>query len=220
MKKLHIGTWARMVSAKLTRKKRSTTVAEIKAELAEDAKKATIPKSKEESDERLKEMMAKVRTMARSIEEPDSRTAKRTAILEMILPKVINLAEGSDFVANDEAKEWAFACGEILGMLAALSITTEFMEGAIEEVSRDAKDYARQVDRSIAGITKHKKPSSTPEDATPSLNDATSAQTLHMIADLRAQARLESDKAVAAAMRSMADKMERELKEGKKVDAA
>lgn len=147
----------------------------------------------------------------------------RVVIAEMVLPKVFYTAKGDDplkgrRVNHKEAKAYAFACGQIAGLLAGLSLQEPAIDGALDEVLARAKEDAR---RTIKILNKHGfhgvplngapvKEDSGVSPAAQAKQDETTAA-LAMIDDLERQAAAEKDLAHAAALRVMASNMKREL---------
>lgn len=132
-------------------------------------------------------------------EEEGDDVAQRSALAELILPKVLIVGDDglTKDVNHDAAKEWAFACGHIIGLLAGFSLQEDVLDGAIDEICRAAKRQAKDSHRRLL--------SSGLITAEPSHQGQLAA----MIEDLEKQAAIETDLASAAALRSMAASMRR-----------
>lgn len=136
----------------------------------------------------------------------------RLELAQLILPKVLDSDSNGHIcgVKHDLLKEYAFALGHMVGLLAGLSLKEHALDGAVESVMSEAKANAHRTHEVLvrAGITK---PDSGPEHRQPQTQAQNVTQQLSMIADLERQAEGESDAATKAALRAMADGMRREL---------
>lgn len=141
----------------------------------------------------------------------DPGAVARAELAALILPNVCLV--GGTTINHEEAKKWAFACGEMVGLLAGLSLQEGAINGAIAEVAIKAQSRAKDIRKNIldTGMVE------TPTPGAPVIGGTSPADTAnqqrHMIADLRRQAETETDLATKAALKAMADSMEKELRE-------
>jgi hypothetical protein len=166
----------------------------------------------------LQTILNACRSLAAS--EADPAALARVVIAELVLPKIFH----PEAVAQDgvkghrvnhtEAKAFAFACGQIAGLIAGLSLQESTVDDALDEVCARAKVDAH---RTLAILKKAGFASmplaGTPSGVSPaeqSKQDATTS-TLAMIDELERQAASTTDLAHAAALKVMASNMKRDL---------
>ena len=167
------------------------------------------------NDAYLKEILQVCKEM--SANQDDLAGAARAVLAEIIIPRVLGGPEGQR-LDHKQAKEFALACGQMVGLLAGLSLQESVINQAIDEVMLAAKANARGTvvmlkqsgfkSKPASGAPVHKPTSIAPEAQ--AKQDATTAQ-LEMIDSLERQALGEKDPASAAALRAMASNMKREL---------
>lgn len=168
------------------------------------------------------EVLAALLTTLRKKREADGTTPEgvitKAKLAEFILPQVVVDSKDGDADPNvrfmeidhKQAKLWAFACGEMIGMLAGLSIQKSVMAEAIDQVAEGAKDAANQIHE---GLMKLSNLNGRPlKEDKPEPQKASDVNTTRkkMIEDLESQVMLEADPAAKAALQSMADRMKKE----------
>lgn len=143
-------------------------------------------------------------------------TKARADLIELIFPQIVDIS-CANVVVKKNVKDWAFACGQMVGMLAGLGLRKDAIDSGIEEVMRIAKQYAHTVDafaQSNGPLKKIVEPSADPQER------SDLSVKLSAIKDIEQQAANEADPAVKAALMAMAHNMKRELKGDKVEDAA
>src|SRR3990167_7819385 len=90
----------------------------------------------------LQTILKACRSLAES--ENDPTTLARAELAELVLTKIL-LPEtrGASRIDHEAAKAYAFACGQMVGLIAALSLQSDTVEAAIDEVMVSAKANAR-----------------------------------------------------------------------------
>ena len=175
------------------------------------------------------------RLEAQSDRDTDANQALcRTILAETILPKIINSPPTKadteqDLVNHKEAKDWAFACANVLGFIAGLSLQSEAIGPALKEAMRVAETCAKQTSEAISqtivpalnGKAPAPRKKSVKEDPTPArANKATKTsapmleQKRKMIEDLESEAITEDARgntAAAAALRAFAAMKKKEV---------
>ena len=172
------------------------------------------------------------RQLESSGKEGDNERLYKTMLAEMIFPKVINSPptdpkEERELVKHEEAKDWAFACAQVMGFLAGTSLQEDAIDAALNEAMRVAKATAHSTSEMISttigpavtgelpkprvrkpsvGVNSNNGSNKATKTSAPMLE-----QKRRMIADLENQAELEKDPAGAAALRAMASNMKKEV---------
>lgn len=146
---------------------------------------------------------------------------KRTALAQMVLPEVLpNQSVGTALEPDAKAsKEWAFTCGQMVGMIAGLTLKKSSIDGAVAEIFKQAKRTAHEIDSLTTDVDMpalrkpqdSKKEAETTKEVAAKVAVDTKAAQKKMIEELRDQALMETDAAAKAALTAHADRMQRTL---------
>lgn len=135
-------------------------------------------------------------------------TAAKIKLAELILPGVVKKDKSFDVT---QAKLWAFACGEMVGMLAGTILSEDKVDGAIEEVMKLAKVAARDIS-GLGGLGLTGKKKAAAKVTTPSTPPISARATkMSFIGDLESQMASESNLEVKMALKEMADRLRAEV---------
>ena len=146
-----------------------------------------------------------------------SDMAKRAKLAGIILPEVIPHHDGGTMEPDAKAsKEWAFACGQMVGVIAGLTLKSESIEGALNEVFKQAKHIATSIDNMTSEQPAIRKPKSKAPSVSGSNGSNNHEQQRRMIEDLESQAMLETDPAAKAALNAHAERMRKSMELDKK----
>lgn len=141
-----------------------------------------------------------------------SVTPETSAVIELtkvILPAIVKKDGDGRKFDEKVAKQFAFACGEMIGMIAGSILAPSKIDGAITEVMNKARIAAKAVagaeDPDLAKFTKAEKSFGGKSDLSPRATKMT------FIADLERQAETEAEPAARAALKLMADQLRNEV---------
>ena len=166
-------------------------------------------------DERLAKTLQLVKEQI--MQAPGSSRIKiaRAEIAEIVLPKVVHYVskEGHTVTDFEKAQDYALAMAHVIGLIAALTLQEDVLDGAIEECFDYAKKGAHFVRGELKKRGKFTKPDGSPDGPTSNSSNTDSGRTqrMSMIQDLELQATKETDLVYAATLRAMAERMRKEL---------
>lgn len=184
----------------------------------QDKLKSILSKVVEESQKTSKSKLNKDEVLA---------TAK---LAEMVMPAVLK----GDNIDADACRDWAFACGKVMGLLAGMALDPDKQRRAILQIAETAIATAGQLNKKIDGLgigeprsvaTPKEPNASAPNTTSGSLTPASTTggskltkqdkalleQKRKMAEDLESQAMLEKDDAAKAALKLMAERLRKEI---------
>lgn len=158
---------------------------------------------------------------------------KRQTLFNLIFPSVIKLDGTHDRldllgrveVDKEQSKQWALACAQLVGYIAALAIKPALVNLAIDEMATVAKTIAANYNNrstptqdtaSAGAAATSASPTTPPALPAPAAVErekraAVSAAKERYIQDLEAQAELESNEQAKEALKRLAENMRKEL---------
>lgn len=137
-------------------------------------------------------------------------------IAEIVLPQVVKNDTEFD---STKCREWAVACGKIIGFLAGVAVDADKQDKAINKILDESKNMA-----AIFGMLRPRKPGtklvtqpsgSVLKAAATVKKSSSSAASLEykrgMIKDLETQVMIETEPTAKSALQAMADRIKKEL---------
>lgn len=200
MGKWHIGQWARKAFVWNTNQKPSQPVQGSKV-----------------VNERVMKIVEalKKETRQRGIDSGQSKC--RSKLFELILPEVFEPVSDTHLKVGD-VKDWAFACAQMIGLLAGMGLPPKIVREALKETTRIAEESAESSSAFMVKAIKDErillrksgggnlsKEEKEEFIATPKVKPVTLASSPkeQVLQDLRRQLEMESDDAMKAALRGM-----------------
>ena len=164
----------------------------------------------EDVDEAVQSLMSKIREQ---LEKGDisGQELLRAKLAEIILPGAfIKGSDGKFALDKKKVKDWAYALGQTIGLLAGLTIQKDRISGAIDEIAKESKTVAERMDAITGSLQDLNKPQAPAIPA--DMGDRAKAEAQkRMVQDLEDQASLETDPAGKAALESMAKRLKKEM---------
>ena len=164
----------------------------------------------EDVDEAVQSLMSKIREQ---LEKGDisGQELLRAKLAEIILPGAfIKGSDGKFALDKKKVKDWAYALGQTIGLLAGLIIQKDRISGAIDEIAKESKTVAERMDAITGSLQDLNKPQAPAIPA--DMGDRAKAEAQkRMVQDLEDQASLETDPAGKAALESMAKRLKKEM---------
>lgn len=176
-----------------------------------------------------KDVLAKIQTILSndSTGKPDLVSTRRRQLADLILPDIMAVTSGEKVASvnldgrqleidTTNAKFWAQACAQIIGLLAGIAVKPGMTGRALDEVFKTAKTIAGSMSNAQAAkrteLTTPGLGSTSTSPATPSTNkDASLKAREQMIADLETQSEVETTAEAKIALKNLADNMRKEL---------
>lgn len=160
----------------------------------------------------LQPLMKHLKQKVESAKQTGGQELQRAQLIELILPRVFT--NQTELIPDKKVtKEWAFSLGQTIGLLAGLAIPKDRMAGAIDEILREAKRVAEQVDDNAKALGLDKAPSSTTSATTSAgvAEQAKQEERERTIQNLLDEATLTTEPAAKAALEAMAGRLKREI---------
>jgi hypothetical protein len=142
---------------------------------------------------------------------------KRAQLLQMVMPSCLKPEDDGKFSPDKQAvKEWAYSLGQLVGFLAGIVLQRDRLDGAIDEIAKEAKQIARRADDIVQLLDQlQDKPEPVMSQAqsrtdASARSEAKAEERKRMIQDLEDQASLEQDPAAKTALQTMANRLKTE----------
>ena len=160
----------------------------------------------------LQPLMKVLKTRVKDKTHVGGQELQRSQLVELILPSVFT--NHTSLIPDKTAtKEWAFSLGQTIGLLAGLAISKDRINGAIDEIMREAKRTAEHVDSAAVelGLSAKTQGNSTSTTDTGVAERVQKKERERTIQNLLDEAELTTEPAAKAALEAMANRLKKEI---------
>ena len=167
-------------------------------------------------DNGLQELIAALQERTEKAKPTGGQALQRAELAKLMLPSCFTKgADGKYELDKKTVKDWAYSTAQSIGLLAGLTIQTERLPGAIDEICREAKRVGVELDLASRSLAQLKEKPTSAASAAASAEEAAkkakNSERQRHIQDLEDQAEGESNEAVKNALLNMAARLKKEI---------
>ena len=184
--------------------------------MSEKTKETSSTETAPVEDSGLQELLTALKERTENAKPTGGQALQRAQLIELMLPTCFTPGADGRYELNKKTiKDWAYSIAQSMGLLAGLTIQTERLPGAVDEICREAKRIGVELDLATRSLAQLKEKPTSAESAKASAEEAArkavSTERQRHISDLEMQAELEQNEDVKKALLNMAGRLKKEI---------